>query len=386
MGPVTSWPTLHYRLNKVEKAPCLGHFGHWSVDRQLIQLMTTFSLPEAASGMALALEIYDKVSSPLATSLLTTHPNQATLGACVPDSWSSWWDWAAEHDQDHPKWIQLLEYYCRPNEKDDCSPPTSSCRSTTQCQIPPQLCRLIDTVRGLQLARDPTCSVLQGSSLLHINRRLTRIAPTDSRRPSCKAHKTRGRSPSSFGMSPKKEHEVYCMASFIRSLLKQDDRHPSVQHVVDVGSGQVSTIIPPIATSWRRDFIPYTKERGIYRGPCRNRAYMYSLWIAMKSKHLVLTNGKSKMPFGEHTNSVVGLFIAVPTTHCVHQHPRTLLEMNRSPIEPYTSNKNLWKLRCPSGFVSVLRAFRLPPKIRFRSCSSLCMHAGRSLSTFSEPF
>lgn len=171
--------------------------------------------------MALALEIYDKVSSPLATSLLTTHPNQATLGACVPDSWSSWWDWAAEHDQDHPKWIQLLEYYCRPNEKDDCSPPTSSCRSTTQCQIPPQLCRLIDTVRGLQLARDPTCSVLQ-----------------DSRRPSCKAHKTRGRSPSSFGMSPKKEHEVYCMASFIRSLLKQDDRHPSVQHVVDVGSGQ----------------------------------------------------------------------------------------------------------------------------------------------------
>ncbi|KAL4080840.1 methyltransferase domain-containing protein [Scleroderma citrinum] len=39
-------------------------------------------------------------------------------------------------------------------------------------------------------------------------------------------------------MSPKKEHEVSRMASFIRDLLSQDSRHRSAQHVVDVGSGQ----------------------------------------------------------------------------------------------------------------------------------------------------
>ena len=42
-------------------------------------------------------------------------------------------------------------------------------------------------------------------------------------------------------MSPKKEHEVFRMASFIRNLIKRDARH--VQHAVDVGSGQVSTSI-----------------------------------------------------------------------------------------------------------------------------------------------
>ncbi|KAI6042619.1 methyltransferase domain-containing protein [Pisolithus marmoratus] len=67
------------------------------------------------SSTARMLEIYDRISSPLITSLLTTHPNQVTLDGDTPDLWSSWWDWAAEYDREMPKWQQLLSYYCRPH-------------------------------------------------------------------------------------------------------------------------------------------------------------------------------------------------------------------------------------------------------------------------------
>ena len=204
--------------------------------RLRLNLLHVNFLLTSPSGMTSTLEIYNKVSSPLVTSLLTTHPNQVTLGGGVPDAWSSWWDWAAEYDQGQPpKWMQLLEYYCRPVEKGDPSP------SIPSWQIPPQLCGLIDTVRDLQLSREPIYSVLQGSPSFHINRRLTRVALAESQHLPHGTHKTRGRSPTSFGMSPKKEHEVFRMASFIRNLIKRDARH--VQHAVDVGSGQVSTSI-----------------------------------------------------------------------------------------------------------------------------------------------
>lgn len=161
------------------------------------------------------LEIYDRIASPLATSLLTTHPNQVTLDGGTPDLWSSWLGWAAEYDQELPKWQQLLSYYCRPTES-----PTESASLETPESIPAELRLLIDTVRNLQLSRESACVPVPASHSPHV------------------ASKTRGRSPSSFGMSPKKEHEVTRMATFIHNILNRDPRRRNAQHVVDVGSGQ----------------------------------------------------------------------------------------------------------------------------------------------------
>lgn len=168
------------------------------------------------SMVAHTLEIYDRISSPLVTSLLTTHPNQVTLDGRTPDLWSSWWGWAAEYDQELPKWQQLLSYYCRPIES-----PAENGGLEISGFIPAELRLLIDTVRNLQLDREPLSVPVPAQS--------PRIPP-----------KTRGRSPSSFGMSPKKEHEVTRMATFVHTLLNRDGaRCQNVQHVVDVGSGQV---------------------------------------------------------------------------------------------------------------------------------------------------
>lgn len=167
------------------------------------------------SMVARTLEIYDRISSPLVTSLLTTHPNQVTLDGRTPDLWSSWWGWAAEYDQESPKWQQLLSYYCRPIES-----PAENGRLEISESIPAELRLLIDTVRNLQLDREPLSVPVPAQS--------PHMPP-----------KTRGRSPSSFGMSPKKEHEVTRMATFVHTLLNRDGaRCRNVQHVVDVGSGQ----------------------------------------------------------------------------------------------------------------------------------------------------
>lgn len=168
-----------------------------------------------ASSITRMLEIYDRIASPLATSLLTTHPNQVTLDGGTPDLWSSWLGWAAEYDQELPKWQQLLSYYCRPTES-----PTESASLETPESIPAELRLLIDTVRNLQLSRESACVPVPASHSPHV------------------ASKTRGRSPSSFGMSPKKEHEVTRMATFIHNILSRDPRRRNAQHVVDVGSGQ----------------------------------------------------------------------------------------------------------------------------------------------------
>lgn len=171
--------------------------------------------PIMASSIARMLEIYDSIASPLATSLLATHPNQVTLDGRIPDLWSSWLGWAAEYDQELPKWQQLLSHYCRPTES-----PTESASLEISESIPAELRLLIDTVRNLQLSRESACVPVPASHSPRV------------------ASKTRGRSPSSFGMSPKKEHEVTRMATFIHNILNRDPRRRNAQHVVDVGSGQ----------------------------------------------------------------------------------------------------------------------------------------------------
>ena len=60
------------------------------------------------------LKIYDFLSAPLVSSLLSIHPNDVCLpDFAVPPSWISWWNWAGEVDSasDQPKWLALVRYY-----------------------------------------------------------------------------------------------------------------------------------------------------------------------------------------------------------------------------------------------------------------------------------
>ncbi|KAH7885135.1 methyltransferase domain-containing protein [Phlebopus sp. FC_14] len=78
-------------------------------------------------------------------------------------------------------------------------------------KIPAELCSLIDVVRDLQLQRQPTS-----------------IAPDNG---------INGEGRRTYGMSPKKEHEVERMSSYIHHFLNSR-ACSSLAHVVDVGSGQ----------------------------------------------------------------------------------------------------------------------------------------------------
>ncbi|KAF9235184.1 methyltransferase domain-containing protein [Melanogaster broomeanus] len=150
--------------------------------------------------------ILDKLSSPVIDSLLSIHPNDITLtGGELPSLWSSWWSWAtssAVHKDLSPAWLRLIRYLCRRNES-----------NTPDFDIPPELGLLIDTVRDLQLQRDPVTL------------------------PITSAHGTCDAGYRTYGMSPKKEHEVQRMSSYIHHLINSSNCG-SVPHAVDVGSGQ----------------------------------------------------------------------------------------------------------------------------------------------------
>ncbi|KAL1744082.1 methyltransferase domain-containing protein [Schizophyllum fasciatum] len=62
------------------------------------------------------LRIQDALASDLVDGLLRTHPNDLTT---IPDSWTSWWTWAAKTssalqlaEDDALPWVRILNYYC----------------------------------------------------------------------------------------------------------------------------------------------------------------------------------------------------------------------------------------------------------------------------------
>lgn len=61
--------------------------------------------------------IVDEISSPIIASLLSIHPNDATLNE-LPSQWSPWWAWASNHTQAQPAWLQLMHYFMRPDGDD----------------------------------------------------------------------------------------------------------------------------------------------------------------------------------------------------------------------------------------------------------------------------
>ncbi|KAH0832235.1 hypothetical protein J3R83DRAFT_13209 [Lanmaoa asiatica] len=145
--------------------------------------------------------IVNKISSPAIASLLSIHPNDVTLhGQELPSQWSPWWAWASDYALVHPghapAWLQLMHYFTRPCGDD-----------RPKVDIPPELCSLVDSVRGLQLQRAPS------------------------------EYGTRNAGDRSYHISPKKEHEVDRMSSYIHHLVHSESPR-SIWHAVDVGSGQ----------------------------------------------------------------------------------------------------------------------------------------------------
>jgi hypothetical protein len=81
---------------------------------------------------------------------------------------------------------------------------------------------MIDDIRTLQLVRE------QGSPVV------PSFAACPKPLPCCRESGT-----PSFGMSPKKSHEVSSMSNYIAELLCSSEKMKRVKCIVDVGAGQV---------------------------------------------------------------------------------------------------------------------------------------------------
>ncbi|KAG6372805.1 hypothetical protein JVT61DRAFT_7212 [Boletus reticuloceps] len=142
-------------------------------------------------------DIVHLISSPVVASLLSIHPNDVALhGHQLAPQWSPWWDWASDYPQQPPAWLELMHYFMRPCVDD-----------RPRVDIPAELCSLVDSVRSLQLQRTPS------------------------------AYETCNTGDRAYRISPKKEHEVDRMSSYIHHLVHSESPR-SVWHAVDVGSGQ----------------------------------------------------------------------------------------------------------------------------------------------------
>ncbi|KAG1822620.1 methyltransferase domain-containing protein [Suillus subaureus] len=155
--------------------------------------------------------IYQQLCSLPASELLSIHPNDlAASGFQLPGSWKGWWEWATSIDDEHtpcfPRWMSILHYYSVTSDDQRTGNQVPSNKSS----IPPDLKMLIDDIVCIQLNRD-----------------LVAIGNTSE---SGNAHR-------SYGMSPKKEHEVSRMSEYIDRLLCPGFAD-TLHHVVDVGSGQ----------------------------------------------------------------------------------------------------------------------------------------------------
>ncbi|KAG1797859.1 methyltransferase domain-containing protein [Suillus plorans] len=155
--------------------------------------------------------IYQQLCSPLASELLSIHPNDlAASGFQLPGNWKGWWEWATSIDDENtpyfPRWMSILHYYsATPDDQR-----TGNQVPSNKSSIPPDLKVLIDDTVRVQLSRD-------------------RISIGNTSE-SGNAHR-------SYGMSPKKEHEVSRMSGYIDQLLCPGSTD-TLNHVVDVGSGQ----------------------------------------------------------------------------------------------------------------------------------------------------
>lgn len=165
-------------------------------------------------------ELYAFLCQTEVEQFFAQHPNGLTLPQYVPPaSWTSWWNW---HPSDPPddstslcRWELLWKYYAEPQKI-----------SSQYCdRIPDDLRTFIDSLRHLQLVRDRGSEASQYLT--------TQISTThDPTPPEEKIH----------GMSPKKAHEVVRTVEYLKDVLERlSESGLHVEHVVDVGAGQVRT-------------------------------------------------------------------------------------------------------------------------------------------------
>lgn len=184
------------------------------------------------------------LSGSLVSSLFQYHPNDAGTSSFLPPlEWSDWWDWAGadqthDHDGESPSepWYSLLQYYdwCRSTPKGSIDEQPPDVAAT----IPGTLRTLIENACYLALPRElgTAVSPCSGTSL----RPSSQEAVAMLRRSA-----TRGSSTPLVGMSPKKAHEVVQMSEFVGNVLQSDPSLSSIEHVVDVGAGQVCDSFTP---------------------------------------------------------------------------------------------------------------------------------------------
>jgi hypothetical protein len=183
-------------------------------------------IPYSTTRVKTAFMISTFLSSPLASTLLATHPNDPIPSALAPSHpFAPWWDWSsAAPDQ----WTKLVRYHDHDHPPDrvlsSVDAPAAAAPGDTPA-IPASLTSLIDHIRSETLPRSvhpPTRPPPSGGSGAH--------AAAGPRRPSaCYG-----------GMSEKKTHEVDAMAACVAALCQRTRR------VVDVGAGQVRTPLPPL--------------------------------------------------------------------------------------------------------------------------------------------
>ncbi len=188
--------------------------------------------------------LVDFLSGSLMSSLFQHHPNDAGTSSFLPPvEWSDWWDWAGAdqtHDRDGENrvdpWYSLLQCYdwCRKTPEDGMIEQPPDVAAT----IPRTLRALVETACRLALPRElgPVVAPCPGTSL----RSSPQEAATRLRRSAA-----RGDSTPMTGMSPKKAHEVVQMSDFIGIMLQSDPSLTSIEHVVDVGAGQVCYSFTP---------------------------------------------------------------------------------------------------------------------------------------------
>lgn len=135
--------------------------------------------------------ICDLLASPLASSILQTHPNDLCGNYYPPDEWRAWWDWAGRDEGGglEAKWIKLVRYYNRSVGSDPQTHlPTSVASSVDKkIDIPDNLVSLIDEIRALQLDRSPfvhKCELLSRLQCAHNSE-----FPDDSNAISASAHR-----------------------------------------------------------------------------------------------------------------------------------------------------------------------------------------------------
>lgn len=138
--------------------------------------------------------------TPSVAALFRVHPNDRVSGvSSVPEAWE-WWKWASHDASSMKPARKILDHYYSTSLKD--------------CGLPEPLVVLLDRIKSLQRPREP----------IPIS-----VPPSVA-------------SFSVVGQSPKKQHEVIQMASYIDAVLeKHRDKVDLTQvKIVDVGAGQAS--------------------------------------------------------------------------------------------------------------------------------------------------